>query len=431
MNDMIKIAGLAAIGIASVHSAQAQMASIDSSKPWSVSAALRGFYDDNYATAPSAVVGGDKRKQESFGYEITPGGNLNLQMEQTTLNLGYIYSFRYYENRPKNKNDQSHDFNVKLDHVFSPRYKVSASDSFVSAQEPLLIDPQIISSALRSNGDNIRNTAKINFNAGVTEELEFVPGYANTFYDYSDKDTIAGQPSRKALLNRMEHTLSLDARYLIQPSTTGVIGYAYGVTDYDKDAIISSGLGGIRSDSRNQTNHRIYAGADHTFNPKLSASLRAGVRLSEFSNAAPGVKDNHTSPYIDASLTYTYAPGSIIQAGVRLDQNATDVGALDGLSPVFDAESTAVYVSVSHKITEKLTANLLAQYQHSEFQGGVANGLSDDFFTGSVNLNYQLTKWLSAETGYTYDKLDSELKKLSITRDYDRNRVFIGVRATY
>ena len=140
------------------------------------------------------------------------------------------------------------------------------------------------------------------------------------------------------------------------------------------------------------------------------------------------------SPYVDANLTYAYASGSIVQAGVRLDQGATDIGGLDATNPVLSADTTAFYVSVSHKVTEKLTANLLAQYQHSKLQGGVADGLSDDFYTASINLNYQLTNWLSAEAGYSYDKLDSQLESLTVNpqnRDYDRNRVFIGVRATY
>ncbi len=441
MNEMIKIAGLAVIGIASVHSAQAQMVATDSSKPWSVSAALRGFYDDNYATAPNSAVAGVNRKQESFGYEITPGANLNLQLEQTTISLGYVYSYRYYENRPENKADQSHSFNAKLEHTFNSRLKLNVSDSFVSAQEPLLIaEPNgFTPSPIRSNGDNIRNTGKIGLNVGVTEELEFVPTYTNTIYDYSDKDLNPGDLSRKALLNRMEQSFSLDARYLIQPKTFGVLGYAYGITEYDNSDNINpnfptvAGSLLIPSDSRDQTNHKVYVGVDHDFSSQFSASVRVGARFTEYSNAMPGADDNKTSPYVDASMTYTYAPGSLIQAGIKVDHAASDVGAIDGKNPVTDTESVLFYVQVTHKLTEKLTLTALGQYQHAKYQGSTLDGLGDDFYNASVSLDYQFTKWLSAEAGYTYDKLDSELETFSNPqpRSYDRNRVYIGVRATY
>ncbi len=44
-----------------------------------------------------------------------------------------------------------------------------------------------------------------------------------------------------------------------------------------------------------------------------------------------------------------------------------------------------------------------------------------------LTLNYQINAYLSAEAAYYYDRLSSKID----LRDYDRNRVFVGVRATY
>jgi hypothetical protein len=44
-----------------------------------------------------------------------------------------------------------------------------------------------------------------------------------------------------------------------------------------------------------------------------------------------------------------------------------------------------------------------------------------------LNLAYRINQFLSAEAGYNYDKVDSDL----VGRSYSRNRVYVGVRATY
>jgi hypothetical protein len=54
------------------------LTAVERSKPWSVSAALRGFYDDNYATAPSGPL-----RKGSWGMDFSPSLSLNFPFEQT------------------------------------------------------------------------------------------------------------------------------------------------------------------------------------------------------------------------------------------------------------------------------------------------------------------------------------------------------------
>ena len=70
--------GLAAAGAASIHAAYAPDSS-DNSKIWSLSATLRGFYDDNYNTTP--------HKQGSYGFEASPSFSLNMPLQQTEIGL--------------------------------------------------------------------------------------------------------------------------------------------------------------------------------------------------------------------------------------------------------------------------------------------------------------------------------------------------------
>ena len=136
MKKVIASAGLLALGALGAQTTQAQMVA-GAEKPWSVSGTLRGFYDDNYDTQPD---GPDRRG--SWGYELRPSVQVNLVEGQTTLNLSYIYSYKYYEARPNGKADQSHDVEFFLNHNFNERYSVDVADSFVIAQEPEIIDPE-------------------------------------------------------------------------------------------------------------------------------------------------------------------------------------------------------------------------------------------------------------------------------------------------
>jgi len=98
---------------------------------------------------------------------------------------------------------------------------------------------------------------------------------------------------------------------------------------------------------------------------------------------------------------------------------------------VLDQQSTLVYGTIKHQITGKLRGALIGQYQNSEFIGVTKNnafdGSGEDYISIGVTFNYQLNAYLSAEAAYYYDRLSSDVA----LREYDRNRVFIGFRATY
>jgi uncharacterized protein (PEP-CTERM system associated) len=144
--------------------------------------------------------------------------------------------------------------------------------------------------------------------------------------------------------------------------------------------------------------------------------VRLGAQFTDYSNA----DEDSVTPYTDARLTWTYNPGSYLQLGIIHTLNQTDVSALD-------QESTVVFGTINHRITPKLTGSVLGQFQNSEFNKGVFDRRTDQLFLAGVNFNYQINPYLSFDAGYNYDRLDSEIGG----RSYTRNRVFIGIRATY
>jgi len=442
MKKLITSAGLAVLGAASLNAQQIYapapgLTTTQLSKPWSVSAAIRGFYDDNYALTPKSgiidpVTGEKIKPRDSFGFEVTPSAGLNWAMEQTYIGLGYVYSLKWFEDRPEHKIDQSHQANIKLNHAFTDRYKLDLADSFVVTREPDLVAPSNAPNAtIRTRQDVLRNYGNIMFTAGLTDQMGLSLGYANTLYDYRDN----GADSLSALLDRMVHLGTVNLRWTVAPSTVLLVGYQFGVNDFtgNTDTLIpnphpTAAHPTLISDERNNFSHYAYVGADHSFNPQLDGSIRVGAQFTEYNNL-PGKNEDNVSPYADANLTYKMTTDSSAQLGVRHSRIATDAAALD-------QENTTVYGSLNYKLLPALTGSLLGQYQYNSFENGQPTAVgssitfkdkSENFWLVGVNLTYEINRFLAAEAGYNYDRLDSDLG----FRSFTRNRVYVGLRASY
>ncbi|MFN7138679.1 MAG: outer membrane beta-barrel protein, partial [Limisphaerales bacterium] len=262
-------------------------------------------------------------------------------------------------------------------------------------------------------------------------------GYANNLYDFEQ----TGINSRSALLDRMEHMGIVNLRWQALQQTTGLLGYNFEAVNYtSNDPITYPGgfLFGLfpvfttaDPEVRNRHTHYFYVGADHTFTARLNGSVRVGGQYTEYYNL-PG-NQNSIGPYADLSLAYTYLPGSYLQVGLRHAPNPTDLGTIDALRLVLNQESTSLYASVTHRITPRITGNVLGQYQYSEanalniFNNETSAIGEDHIFIANLNLSYRINPFWSAETGYNFAHLESDFGG----RSYTRNYVYLGVRATY
>jgi Putative beta-barrel porin 2 len=432
MKKVIASAGLLALGAVGVHDAHADWAA-GADKPWSVSGTLRGFYDDNINTLPN----NDPNKVGSFGFEASPSFHTSLSSGPTTFTASYTYGVSYFSERTPNHFDQSHDLELFMNHSFNERYALDVEESFIDSQEPDVIEGGAIA---RANGDNFRNVIGFHFTDQATELLNLVFGYSNTFYDYTgdQSDFPPGSPTYGTLLDRFEHLVILNARYQVAEETTAVLGYNFGAVQYISGGAIDGF--GSPSISRNNFSHYFYAGVDHNFRSDLSLSARAGVQYVDYydedkSLAPAGNAPSAWSPYASLSVNYTYMDGGIFTLGFIHTKNQTDVTSQGGGVPAGltqDQESSTVTGTITQTLTPlspDLTATLTAQYQNSAYNGGAAGGgnLADNLYSFGANLNYQFTHYISGEVGYNYDLVSSQI----VGRGYDRNRVYIGVTASY
>jgi hypothetical protein len=425
MKRIVASVGLVAVGASGLQAELLPAMTTESGKPWTVGATLRGFYDDNINTVPDNFNPGPGFHRSSTGFEVSPFLRFSFPMEQTTISFGYVYSLKYYDNKPLGNTDnydQTHDFDVALSHAFSERYQLKVADSFVIGQEPdMLRAGNTFDSFQRISGDNLRNFGSITFSAQITPELGTEVGYANTFYSYSD-NTPGGL---SGLLDELDNVAHLDLRYQLQPQTTGIFGYQFRELDYIGNQVINAAPV-VRSDERNVRMNYLYVGLDHNFRPDLTGSVRVGGNYAQYYND-PASQDE-LSPYAMLNLKYTYLPESYLQAGFVYDYTPASVFSVSPTGDLtLNAQSATMFASVTHRITPKLFGTLLAQYQNSTYYGGTIDGEADNYYLVGLSLQYRFTPNFSAEVGYNYDNVKSDIAN----RGYDRNRVYVGVTGSY
>jgi hypothetical protein len=436
MKRLIASAGLVAVGATGLQAAYAPgLTPMETSKTWSVAASLRGFYDDNYNTAPShpstTLIPGAKG---SFGAEISPQFALNFPGDQTFVSASYVYILRYYEARANNNTDHTHQFDAKLDHRFSERYHVVLSDSFAYSQEPEVLESNgTVSTPVRTSADGLRNQVNLDLTGQITELFGFEAAYHNTWYNYFQNASdfamefplSLGIGSHAALLNRIEHLFDIKGTWQVQEHLLAFAGYKYGIVNYTSSDPVDIALdpGSIRDN----VSHYFYLGASRSFSPQLTGSIQAGAQYTHFEH----IPNNSWTPYVDMSGAYSYLPGSSVQLGFRHQRNATDVlgnpGAITG-----DQETSTVYASINHRFTSQLTASLVGQYQMSQFNGGTFDGKVDNFLFANLTVAYRFNQNWAAEASYYFDKLDSGLPdEFGQDRSFKRDRYYVGVRANY
>ena len=426
MKKLITCASLAAVGTMMVDAQP--IGEPSTSKTWSVAAKLRGFYDSNYNTGvENATPGGRPGKAESWGIDVRPSVGFNMVQDTTVVNLKVAYGLRWYEDRTENEIDQSVLADLFLGHDLNETARLEVKDQFVYSSEPDVLQSGAVSSFYRTDGTNLRNYAGVNFLKDFSEVWGMGLGYSGTVYDYEQE----GDGSRSALLDRWEHKFSVDARRHFQPTTTGLIGYEFGLTDMTSgDRLANPASVGLppalvpTADWRNNYSHYGYVGVDHTLTAKLAAEARVGVQYTDYNNA----NDDQVGPYAEVALSYWYRQDSRVMAGVLTGIFPTDVAMAPGSAGVtLGTQATMAYVAVSHAITSSLTGYVRGSWQGSTYEGGGYDGQTDNYFSADVNLTYDLTKNVALEAGYQFDDLSSDIPQ----RGYDRHRGYAGVKATY
>jgi hypothetical protein len=360
---------------------------------------------------------------------------LNVPLQQTVIGLKYTYGMYYYQDRQDNGNDpvdQTHQVDLWLDHAFTERVQGTLKDTLAIGQEPSLLNPSggPISQPYRVEGNNLANNATATLTTDWTREFSTVSTYNNGYYYYQNDTGTAANPSLAALLNRIDQYIGTDFRWAVNRDTFALIGYQFEWVNYTAGEVIAQSttfpFTRYYSNDRNSRSHIGYLGFQSTLYPNLNVSVKAGAQATQYYNddASP----TFVTPYVVSTASYTYAPGSYVQVGVQHVQNASDIATVGSNGNITQSQqSTVVSASVNHQLTAKLMGSLIGSFQSSRYNQGAFNNNAQDFYSFGANLSYAFNPHFSTELGYNFDDLQSNVP----SQGYSRNRVYLGVTASY
>ena len=84
-------------------------------------------------------------------------------------------------------------------------------------------------------------------------------------------------------------------------------------------------------------------------------------------------------------------------------------------------------MDVNHQFNQKLSGSLTSQYQYSTFNSGAYSTNPDQNVSAGLNFNYMINRHFSANTGYNFSELLSDING----RSNSRNVVYLGLSANY
>jgi len=386
---------------------------IFSRSPVQIQANISAGYDDNVSN-----VSGQK---QSSGYT---NGSLILDYTfgdprlQLTLN-GLAGGTYYYEHL--SGQDYDIDFKGALDITYhaSPRLTLGSTLLAEYLTEPSF---QYAGGLNTRNGNYLYTSDKAFVSYAWTRRFS-----TKTFYTFEafqfDNSTVG------ALSNRVSNTFGSEFRLQLVPTTTLVAEYRYGLVNYQHDGeIVGITLVffpvfriipvRLQLDS---TTHYALAGIDHTFNPRLNVSLRAGAELREYE-----ANENRTAPYIEGTVNYVAGKRTTLSWNTRYGLEEPDF---------LTAQSRTTLrtgVQTRFQIAPRIASTIDLYYVHDEYHAlttspVIGTAFSENTFDGGVSVHYQITPLFGVQAGYHYSDVSSGMA----SREYSRNRFFGGATIVF
>ena len=362
--------------------------------PVQIYASISGGYDDNVNTLQnskqgSAFTSGNIILDYTFG-------DPRLQLQ---LNTGAGGSY-YYEH----VNGQNYDIDLKgavgITYKSSPRLTLGSTLLVDYLTEPNFETPGGLNSR---NGNYLYTTDKAFVAYNWSQRFSTKTSYTFEAFNY-ENNTIG------AFSNRLSNTFGNEFQLQLVPTTSLVAEYRYDIITYEDAALDSTtqfALGGI----------------DHTFNPRLSASLRGGAEFRSYDQDG-----DRSAPYFEGSVTYALGKRVSVTWNNRYGLEEPDV---------LGSQSRTTFrtgLQTKFNLTSRISSTIDLYYVHDDypaFASGtppvVTPGFTQSTFDGNLSLRYAITPLVGVQAGYHYTNITSDIQ----FREYSRNRVSAGVSLTF
>jgi len=378
----------------------------ENSMPLKWSVGIDAIWDDN--TTPGGVNDGD----ETFSLNPYVGVSFVTVTPQTTLDVYARLGVIYYLDEPNaagtdDVNGQAR-IGVNLTHRFNERLRFSSRNFLSYEMEP---DYSYGYASTRQNGEYLYWQTDNSLGYRWTERFATYTGFQLTGLAYDDI----------ANADRFTWTLYNQFRYQLSPQSVLTASYRYSETSSDDFA----------SDS---TNQYFLVGLEHRFSPNTILILNAGAQLREMQGL--GGNDS-TSPYLELALRSQVNTQFGVRAFIRYGTEDYDtVVALPPFVPVeYDERLTLrVGVSAEYQLSPALAifggVNLInTSYESGRILNTVipVGDADETLINAYIGASLKFTDNIYGTLTYNFTDSNSDV----LNRDYDRNRVSVGVRAEF
>jgi hypothetical protein len=397
--------GLLAIGSASAQGLYYAGSEATESLPlkWVVGTSF--IYDDN-------VNPGYGIKDDSMAVNPYVGLSFVHITPQTTLDVYARLGLVYYFDAPGEMDDMNSQSRAGINytHRFTERLRF-VSNNFISYElEP---DYSYGYASSRASGEYFFWQSDNSVGFRWSERVATYTGLRLSGTDYADSDAPNNDRFTWELYNQF--------RYQLSPQTVLTADVRYGETTGN----------GYASDS---TNQYLLVGAEHRFNPNTIGIVRAGAQFRDVDGY-----DNETSPYVEFMLNSRLTEAFSIRSFARYGIEDYDTVQYIGGFPVEYADRTTLRFGLSGEyiISPMLSLNggidyIPTDYQSGEFVDGPGEGSpapdgSEDVINAYIGVSVRFNDFLTGMASYNYTNSSSD----DDLRDYDRNRISVGLSAEF
>lgn len=211
--------------------------------------------------------------------------------------------------------------------------------------------------------------------------------------------------------DRDSTTLPFDLYCELTPKVDLSVGYQYSYTN------VSDVASDTDNTAYNSDSHFLNIGARGDLLPKLSGSIKLGLRFIDSDFSVNSNRDN-SSLGLDGSLNWQSTPKLTNAITFSRDFGSTSNGTR--------TEESALNVNSSLALTQQILAGASVGYTLREY---LDEDREDGFFTIGLNASYQMNDYCSVSSAYNFSKNNSDLA--SGASDFDNNKVDIKISLRY
>lgn len=375
---------------------------------WLVGGSL--IYDDNVNAGNQAGV--NSSKDSSLALNPYVGASFVSLAPQTTWDVYARVGLIHYFDPPEGVDDMNSQsrVGVNLIHRFSERLRFVSRNFLANELEP---DYSYGMASSRRSSEFFSWSTDNSIGYRWTERFGTYTGVRFNGSSYSDDD---------GLSDRTYWQFYQSLRYQYSPQTVLVTEYRYGDTLTDS----------VASES---TDQYFLIGADHRFSPNTIGTIRVGAQLRDVDGGS-----SLASPYLEFALNSQINRQLKLGAFMRYGMESDDT-VLSGGTPAelfnYDERSTLrLGVTGTYQISPDLSLNSGVDLIQSLYDkgrpidgtGGNGPSYDETTFNAYIGMSMKLTDFLYGNLSYNYSQVVSDV---SASREYDRNRVSVGVSAEF